>query len=107
MLLAAYAAILVHAVYCYSVVGHWPSYSHPDPSELPSQAIGRVVRIFFLAAVLSIVFYPITLLLLRMFGRVKANGRKVLAWHTFAFLAGIAVWAIDVGFVHLINWELD
>jgi hypothetical protein len=108
LLLISYGAILLHATYCFFVVGHWPSYNNPDPKTLPSRAFGMVVGILWLAAVASAALYPLTLIGLKFFRRAKTEKQEwSFPWHLKGFVAGLLLWAVDLKFIHLISWELD
>lgn len=108
LLLISYGVILLHATYCFFVVGHWPSYNNPDPGTLPSRAFGMVVGILWVAAVASVALYPLTLLGLKLFRNTKAEqAARVFPWHSAGFVTGLLLWAIDVKFIHLISWGLD
>lgn len=107
LLLAPYASILLHAVYCYFLVGHWPSYNNPDPKNLPS-ILGLAASILWLAALVSIALYPLTSLFLKALRKTDANRQeRVFSWHLGVFLAGLFFWVLDIQYIHLISWELD
>ncbi len=117
LLLAAYAAVLLFASYTFLIVGHWPSYNNPDPGTLPAAFIpGFIIVLLLLGALLSLVAYPATLLVLGLIERFRGIKLGYRSWWSHGgFLFGVVLWTTDFLFFHvmeprhegLLSWFFD
>ena len=81
-------------------IGHWPSYSNPDPKDLGFAFLIPFVYLLLCAAALSVFIYP----LLAFVMEGKRSFRKL---HFWIFAAGLLIWILDFTVLHFINPRQD
>lgn len=101
--LATYGLVLLLGATAYLMIGHWPSYSHPDPKTLPINFSIPLLPLLF-AAIPSVIVYPLCALI--------QNGKEcVKKSHFWIFTIGLFLWTMDLLFFRvsggLLDWVLD
>ena len=104
--LATYSYILLLGGAAYLLIGHWPSYSNPDPKTLPIASAVGLVNPLLTVAILLVLAYPVATLLKNGWECVREN-------HFWIFSIGMPLWVTDflffkvVGGRGLLEWILD
>lgn len=112
--LLGYGAVIVHACYAWTQVGHWPYYAHPDPKELAHRLPGYIAAVIFVAGALATLLLPFGLLVGRLIAAFRGNASSSLHRATALYLAGAALWLLDfsaeqtaVPWTSNIDWFVD
>jgi hypothetical protein len=109
--LVAFVATVLLACHSYAVTGHWPFYAHPDPKGLPNGVLLAICFWTFLAAVFSLVIYPLPALHIVVSAKLE---HKRLApgflWPMAIFVLGVGLWVVErfiPGNDCLLEWLAD
>jgi hypothetical protein len=109
--LVAFIATILLACHSYAVTGHWPYYAHPDPKGLPNGGLVAICLWPVLAAVFSLVVYPLWALL--VFVRTKLENKRLAPeylWSMAVFVLGVGMWVVErfiPGHSCLLVWLMD
>jgi len=106
--LAGYLLLVTYAAYVALKIGHWPTYSNPDPKTLDSPIWDPVVSF---AVTLSSYAIPVAILssvLVFFFGtgEGKAEKKTVLLWSIVPVFVCLVV-LLDIRMNGPLNWYLD
>lgn len=110
MPLCGYVTLVLFAALVAHKVGHWPSYSAPDPKDLHWPFVTAPVFLVVIIALLSVPAGAFALLLVmvyRLCQRGLRGHRKVLLRQGAWWSVGAGVWAYDITRGGLLSWIMD
>lgn len=110
--LLGFAALFGYACYAATVVGHWPYYSFPDPSDLPAEHLGAPLVLVSLLSFALVLLIPVAYLIYRILARVRKWELREQKGAYVWYAVGAAPWLLDLAIAgasrySLISWILD
>ena len=108
----AHVALFGYAIYVANLVGHWPTYGNPDPSDVPWKFLSAVFAVSTVGSYFLILILPLIFLTCHLISHHRSKSHDWLRLPWAAYLAGTVVWGIDFYILHhgsgsLANWILD
>jgi len=110
--LFSFFVLLAYAGYAATVVGHWPYYSSPDPSDLPATRLAAPLLWVSLLGFALVVLIPVAYVAYRILARLRKwrlhDQKSAYVWYAI----GAAPWVLDLVIAYgsrysLLSWILD